>query len=72
MRNLITFLFLASTGLAHAFTHTSPATKQPIVDEIEAAWVPIASNSELITRLEKKVQATLARVWSEETGEQPL
>jgi hypothetical protein len=37
-----------------------------IVTEIEAEQALVAANRELITRFEKKIQATLARVWGEE------
>ena len=39
------------------------ATQQAIVAEIEAEQALIAANRELIARFEKKIQATLARVW---------
>jgi type I restriction enzyme M protein len=39
------------------------ATQQAIVAEIEAEQALVAANRELITRFEKKIQATLARVW---------
>jgi len=39
------------------------ATQQAIVAEIEAEQALVAANRELIARFEKKVQATLARVW---------
>jgi len=42
------------------------ATQQVIVAEIEAEQVLVAANRELIARFEKKIQATLARVWGEE------
>jgi type I restriction enzyme M protein len=41
-------------------------TQQAIVSEIEAEQALVAANRELITRFEKKIQATLARVWGEE------
>jgi hypothetical protein len=41
------------------------ATQQAIVAEIEAVQALVAANRELITRFEKKIQATLARVWGE-------
>ena len=41
-------------------------TQQAIVAEIEAEQALVAANRELITRFEKKIQATLARVWGEE------
>lgn len=47
------------------------ATQQAIVAEIEAERVLVNANRELITRMEKKIQATLARVWGEETGDTP-
>ena len=39
------------------------ATQRAIVAEIEAEQALVAANRELITRFEKKIQATLARVW---------
>ncbi len=44
------------------------ATQQAIVAEIEAEQALVAANRELIARFEKKIQATLARIWGE--GEQ--
>jgi type I restriction enzyme M protein len=41
-------------------------TQQQIVAEIEAEQGLVAANRELITRFEKKIQATLARVWGED------
>jgi type I restriction enzyme M protein len=41
----------------------SIATQQAIVAEIEAEQTLVAANRELIARFEKKIQATLARVW---------
>jgi len=43
------------------------ATQQAIVAEIEAEQKLVAANRELIARFEKKIQATLARIWGEET-----
>jgi type I restriction enzyme M protein len=43
-------------------------TQQQIVAENEAEQALVAANRELIERLEKKIQATIARVWGE--GEQ--
>ena len=40
-------------------------TQQAIVAEIEAEQALVAANRELINRFEKKIQATLARVWGE-------
>src|SRR5262249_40566929 len=45
------------------------ATQQAIVAEIEAEQALVAANRELITRMEKKIQATLARVWGKDTLE---
>ena len=42
------------------------ATQQAIVVEIEAEQLLVAANRELIARFEKKIQATLARVWGKE------
>jgi Type I restriction modification DNA specificity domain len=42
------------------------ATQQAIVAEIEAEQALVAANRELIARFEKKIQATLARIWGEE------
>ena len=42
-------------------------TQEAIVAEIEAEQALVAANRELITRFAKKIQATLARVWGEET-----
>jgi len=43
----------------------SLATQRAIVAEIEAEQTLVAANRELIARFEKKIQATLARVWGE-------
>ena len=40
--------------------------QQSIVAEIEAEQALVVANRELITHFEKKIQATLARVWGEE------
>ena len=42
------------------------ATQQAIVTEIEAEQALVTANRELIERFEKKIQATLARVWGED------
>jgi len=42
------------------------ATQQAIVAEIEAEQALVGANRELIARFEKKIQATLARIWGEE------
>lgn len=44
------------------------ATQQAIVAEIEAEQALVNGNRELITRFEQKIQATLARIWGEETA----
>jgi type I restriction enzyme M protein len=40
-------------------------TQRALVAEIEAEQALVAANRELIARMEKKIQATLARVWGE-------
>ena len=47
------------------------ATQQQIVAEIEAEQALVAANRKLITRFEQKIQATLARIWGEETPATP-
>jgi restriction endonuclease S subunit len=42
------------------------AMQKAIVAEIEAEQALVAANRELIARFEKKIQATLARVWGED------
>lgn len=42
------------------------ATQQAIVAELEVEQSLIAANRELVTRFEKKIQTTLARVWGED------
>jgi hypothetical protein len=44
------------------------ATQHAIVAEIEAEQALVAGNRELIARFEKKIQATLARVWDDDSG----
>jgi type I restriction enzyme M protein len=41
-------------------------TQRAIVAEIEAEQGLVSANRDLITRFEKKIQATLARVWGED------
>ncbi len=41
------------------------ATQQAIVSEIEAEQALVAANRELVARLEKRIQDTIARVWGE-------
>ena len=45
------------------------ATKQAIVAEIEAEQALVSANRELIARYEQKIQATLARIWGDNTAE---
>lgn len=47
----------------------SITVQQDAVTQIEAGQALAAANRELIARMEKKIQATLARVWGE--GESP-
>jgi len=47
------------------------ATQQATVAEIEAEQALVAANRELVARFEKKIQATLARVWGEEAEPTP-
>lgn len=42
-------------------------TQQAIVTEIEAEQVMVSANRELIIRFEQKIQATLARIWGEDS-----
>ena len=42
------------------------ATQQVIVAEIEAEQALVAANHELITRFEKKIEATIASVWGDD------
>ena len=43
------------------------AVQREVVDEIKAEQALVASNSELIERFEKKIQAAIDRVWGEES-----
>ncbi|SLM49420.1 N-6 DNA methylase [Nitrospira japonica] len=45
------------------------ATQEKIVAEIEAEQALVNANHELVARMEKKIQATLDRVWGEDTEE---
>jgi type I restriction enzyme M protein len=47
------------------------AVQQAIVGEIEVEQALVAANRELIARFEKKIQATLARIWGEEAPAAP-
>jgi len=44
------------------------ATQRAIVAEIEAEQALVNANRDLIKRMEKKIQATLARVWGEDSS----
>ncbi|MES2996897.1 MAG: N-6 DNA methylase [Verrucomicrobiota bacterium] len=54
-----------TTVEAHKIPLPPLATQQAIVAEIEAEQALVSANRELITRFERKIQATLARVWGE-------
>jgi type I restriction enzyme M protein len=58
-----------SMGVLGCLTIPLPplAEQRVIVAEIEAEQALVAANRKLITRFERKIQATLARVWGEET-----
>ena len=43
-------------------------TQQAIVAELEAEQSLVNANRELLERFEKKIQATIARVWGEDRG----
>lgn len=59
-----------SQGLLAEMTVPLPPkeTQISIVAEIEAEQALVDANRKLIARMEKKIQATLARVWGEETS----
>jgi type I restriction enzyme M protein len=46
--------------------------QKEIVAEIEGYQKVVAANRELITRFEKKIQTTLARIWGEDTPAAPV
>ncbi len=52
-----------TTVEAHEIPLPPLETQRAIVAEIEAEQALVAANRELIARMEKKIQATLARVW---------
>jgi type I restriction enzyme M protein len=59
---------LTLTKINNAIVPLPPlATQQAIVAEIEAEQKLVNANRDLIERMEKKIQATLARVWGEES-----
>jgi type I restriction enzyme M protein len=47
------------------------ATQEAIVAEIEAEQALVAANRELIARFEKKIEATLVRIWGAEAPAAP-
>ncbi len=55
----------------HAIPLPPLETQRAIVAEIEAEQALVGANRELIARMEKKIQATLARVWGEDSGGTP-
>jgi type I restriction enzyme M protein len=56
---------------AHEIPFPDIDEQRNIVAEIEAEQALVAASHELITRFEKKIQATLARVWGEEAEPAP-
>lgn len=61
-----------TTVEAHEIPLPPLATQQAIVAEIETEQELVNSNNELITRFEKKIQTTLARIWGKaEEPEKP-
>lgn len=57
-----------STVEAHEMPLPSIPAQHAIVAEIEAEQVLVSANRELIARFEKKIKATLGRVWGEEAA----
>jgi restriction endonuclease S subunit len=55
-----------TTVEAHKIPLPPLATQQQIVAEIGAEQTLVTANRELIVRFEKKIQATLARIWGAE------
>jgi type I restriction enzyme M protein len=45
--------------------------QESVAAEIEAEQTLVNANRDLIVRMEQKIQATLARVWMQETGDMP-
>jgi type I restriction enzyme M protein len=45
-------------------------TQQRVVAEIEAEQALVAANRDLIQRFQKKIQATIARIWGEDQNKQ--
>jgi type I restriction enzyme M protein len=60
-------------GIVESIPIPLPAltTQQAVVAEIEAEQKLVAANRELIARFEQKIQATLSRIWGEETPGTP-
>lgn len=56
---------------AHEIPCPDIEEQKAIVAEIEAEQALVNANRDLIARMEKKIQATLARVWGEEIGDAP-
>jgi type I restriction enzyme M protein len=54
-----------TTVEAHEIPLPPITTQRTIVAEIEAEQVLVNANQELIARFEKKIQATLARIWGQ-------
>lgn len=54
-------------GFFHDYLVPKPALdeQEELVAELEAEQALVNANRELIARMEKKIQATLARVWGE-------
>ncbi len=62
-----TFAELSKTRFCELQIPLPPlATQRAMVTEIEAEQALVAANRELVARFEKKIQATLARVWGED------
>jgi len=74
-KGFIDFLLLNEKGFPFIVLDAKAENKSPlvgkeqaIVAEIEAEQALVATNRDLIARFEKRIQATLARVWGEETA----
>jgi type I restriction enzyme R subunit len=57
--------FAPATNELFCKTFLENALRDPVSGEIEAEQALVAANRELIARFEKKIQATLARIWGE-------
>jgi len=75
LRNAVTTsgLYVLSVGRVGSLEVPCPPldTQQAIVSEIESEQALVSANRELIARMEKKIQATVARVWGEEPEPTP-